>query len=264
MKIPSAQLNHSEQPVALVYSRPENQRSTTLLGRIAFTAGLLSVVGMVLSVLLADDFRLQSMMRLAAVGAALVALVVGILARRDRKAQPGAGRIEARNGIILAGGTAVLMFLSSTLFAPFVCNYPTERVNRIKCGSNLRQIGQGLELYANDHGGQYPAQLGALITNADLSPEVFVCPSSNDQNATGNTAQQILIDLARPGHCSYVFLAAGMRKAAIPAGFVVAYEDIDHHEKDGANFLFGDGHVESRTDAANLIKQLKAGVNPPK
>src|SRR5205823_5745197 len=31
-----------------------------------------------------------------------------------------------------------------------------ERANRIKCGSNLRQIGQGLLLYANDNRGIYP------------------------------------------------------------------------------------------------------------
>src|SRR5258707_15680901 len=32
----------------------------------------------------------------------------------------------------------------------------TERARRIRCGSNLRQIGQGLLLYANDNRGIYP------------------------------------------------------------------------------------------------------------
>jgi prepilin-type N-terminal cleavage/methylation domain-containing protein len=92
-------------------------------------------------------------------------------------------------------------------------NAAKERANRVKCASNLRQIGQGLMLYANDNKGQYPrvkynataaltyynlrltqdpfttgaptngvtAALYLLIRNTDLNPEVFVCPSSNQE-----------------------------------------------------------------------------------
>src|SRR5688500_14502232 len=35
-------------------------------------------------------------------------------------------------------------------------NAAKERANRVKCSSNLRQIGQGLLLYANDNKGTYP------------------------------------------------------------------------------------------------------------
>jgi Tfp pilus assembly protein PilE len=35
-------------------------------------------------------------------------------------------------------------------------NAAKERANRVKCSSNLRQIGQGLLLYANDNKGIYP------------------------------------------------------------------------------------------------------------
>lgn len=78
-----------------------------------------------------------------------------------------------------------------------------ERANRIKCASNLHQLGVALHVYANDAKGQYPrtlydAQRGAdcfspapldrrpndvtaamflLIKRRLVTPEVFLCPS---------------------------------------------------------------------------------------
>jgi prepilin-type N-terminal cleavage/methylation domain-containing protein len=90
---------------------------------------------------------------------------------------------------------------------------------KVKCSSNLRQIGQGLLLYANDNRGLYPrtvasntgnftcftgaaavdpfgtggpnpndvsAALFLLVRTADLNPEVLVCPSSNQEKDTLN------------------------------------------------------------------------------
>jgi len=84
--------------------------------------------------------------------------------------------------------------------------------NRVKCASNLRQIGQAMLLYANDNGGKYPrvifatgpdpkptwgtgaagsnpfvdvqpndvtATMFLLLRTQDITSEVFVCPNSN-------------------------------------------------------------------------------------
>jgi prepilin-type N-terminal cleavage/methylation domain-containing protein/prepilin-type processing-associated H-X9-DG protein len=106
-------------------------------------------------------------------------------------------------------------------------NRARETANRVKCASNLRQIGQAILLYSNDNKGAYPrtvASSGAVITptwgtqasnsdpfltngpspndvtaalflllrTQDITPEVFTCPSSNaekwDFGGGANTA----------------------------------------------------------------------------
>jgi prepilin-type N-terminal cleavage/methylation domain-containing protein/prepilin-type processing-associated H-X9-DG protein len=106
-------------------------------------------------------------------------------------------------------------------------NRARETANRVKCASNLRQIGQAILLYSNDNKGQYPRSLAASGTNVtptwgtgatntdpfltngptnndvtaalflllrtqDITPEVFTCPSSNaekwDFGGGANTA----------------------------------------------------------------------------
>jgi prepilin-type N-terminal cleavage/methylation domain-containing protein/prepilin-type processing-associated H-X9-DG protein len=95
-------------------------------------------------------------------------------------------------------------------------NRARETANRVKCASNLRQIGQAILLYSNDNKGAYPrtnsagqanttatptwgtgatnsdpfltagptnndvsAALFLLLRTQDITPEVFTCPSSN-------------------------------------------------------------------------------------
>jgi prepilin-type N-terminal cleavage/methylation domain-containing protein/prepilin-type processing-associated H-X9-DG protein len=106
-------------------------------------------------------------------------------------------------------------------------NRARETANRVKCGSNLRQIGQAILLYSNENKGNYPrtyynptgnpsyhahtGQGGSvvdpfrdttwkafendpmmamflLIRTQDITSEVFICPSSNDEKDTYGTA----------------------------------------------------------------------------
>jgi prepilin-type processing-associated H-X9-DG protein len=98
-------------------------------------------------------------------------------------------------------------------FLPSLCR-SRETANRVKCASNLRQIGQAILLYGNDNRGAYPrtrasagpdrkptwgtgvaatqpfeddgtaendvtAGLFLLLRTQDITSEVFTCPSSN-------------------------------------------------------------------------------------
>src|SRR4051812_16691421 len=101
-------------------------------------------------------------------------------------------------------------------------NRAREQGNRVKCASNLRQIGLAIQMYANDNKGNFPrtyfdpATTTAIKTGAeywnnanpfssgnpncvttsfflilktqDLTSEVFVCPSSSAERATFSVA----------------------------------------------------------------------------
>jgi len=148
-------------------------------------------------------------------------------------------------GLVVIGGMLISVLL------PSLCR-AREPANRIKCASNLRQIGQAIALYAHDNGGQYPPSLDVLLKQGDLSAEVMVCPSSNDVPASAADTAGAASELAaaennEPGHdhcLSYVYTGRGLTVATASAASIVAYEPLDNHNGSGTNVLFGDNHVE--------------------
>src|SRR5258706_2040601 len=199
-------------------------------------------------------------------------------------------------------------------------NAAKERANRVKCSSNLRQIGQGLLLYANDNKGIYPrtpantmgtytcctaggastatdpfgtggpavndvtAAMFLLVRNADINPEVFVCPSSNAEKDTlNNKPANQRCNFFGPNNLSYSYtnpypgdtsIGLGYKlNGNVPADFAIAGDRNDgdgatatgvnsasaaseqkklnskNHETDGENVLFNDGHCEWTTTA---------------
>lgn len=166
---------------------------------------------------------------------------------------------------IWVGLGATCLVLAVIVFSPLF-RKRHEAPTRRGCSSNLRQIGQGLLLYTNDHGPQYPPTLELLIEMAELSPGVFVCPSAAHRPAAGATTREIVANFRKDpkAHCSYVYLGATMH-ANLPAEHVVAYEPPENHCGEGMNVLYNDGHVEwaDAAEAKWIISELSAGRNPP-
>lgn len=146
------------------------------------------------------------------------------------------------------------IFLLISLLLPTMCA-PKERANRVKCASNLRQIGQALQLYNADHK-SYPDDPLKLITLCDLSTEVFICPSTSD-TASSSTNPSL------KDHCSYIFLFQ-THSANESAETIIAYENPKNHDNEGVNFLYNDGHVDwaTKTFADYMISEITAGHNP--
>jgi len=118
-----------------------------------------------------------------------------------------------------------------------------ESTFQFNCASKLRTIGQGVTLFTADHQSHFPGTIEELQFAYDIKPDVYICQSSNDTPATGPTTQTVIADMAKGGHCSYIYAARGLTTATVTPMTVIAYEPLSHHGN-GANVLFGDGHVE--------------------
>ncbi len=124
-------------------------------------------------------------------------------------------------------------------------NRSREMANRVKCASNMRQIGTGMLLYANENRGNYPKDLGELLRTQDIGIDVFVCPSgfvSIPPEVRGMNPEQQAKWVNE--NSPYVYLGAGKNNQKMPADEMILYERFDDHGSDGGNVLFGDGHVE--------------------
>jgi prepilin-type processing-associated H-X9-DG protein len=150
---------------------------------------------------------------------------------------PGASLIATEQNATV-GSTALM----TSIMLPSL-NRARETANRIKCASNMRQIGQAIQLYANENKGSYPADLGTLMHDEDIAMDAFLCPSSNvsppgnDVRTPDQMAQWV------NEHSPYVYGGKGLKTDA-PADRIVLYENLSDHDTDGGNFLYGDGHVE--------------------
>lgn len=98
-----------------------------------------------------------------------------------------------------------------------------EEAREVTSRSNLKQIGLGLAIYANDHDGLYPQSLDDLYPNYVTDRRLLVSPS------TGRRYRYISSRRVNEGPQS-----------------VIAFEDVDGDAR-GTNLLFADGHVEFNT-----------------
>ncbi len=162
-----------------------------------------------------------------------------------------AGRGSGSRFLVWAIGIVVIGGMFSAVMLPSLCR-STETANRVKCGSNLRQIGQAILLYTQAHGGQYPPSLAVLPSAEDITAEVMICPSSNDEKTAATDTAGVVAELAAaeakaPGHkhcLSYVYVGRALTERTATGNTVVAYEPLENHSGAGANVLYGDGHVE--------------------
>ena len=173
----------------------------------------------------------------------LGAVICGALGLSKTKDPRVGGKGIALAGLILGCVGILFGIVAVSILLPSL-NRAREMANRIKCQSNMSQIGKGIMLYANENRGAFPPDLPKLVADEGVDPSALVCPSSDD-TAGGTTT-------------SYVYVK-GLTYAA-GGNTIVVYEVPDHHH-DGINVLCIDGsaHFLEKADADAALPLLTAG-----
>ena len=186
----------------------------------------------------------------------IVGIVLGIIALRKTRDPASTGKGLAIAGISLGAVGVLISLCMLSILLPSL-NRARETANRIRCASNMRQIGMAILLYENDYRAK-PTDLAVLLQTQDLEPSAVVCPTHGITHAPSAMA------FIPNQHTSYVYVGKDLPRLA-PPDSIILYEPISHHGQDGANFLYGDGHVEfhDRASADPMIQALESGRNPP-
>lgn len=155
---------------------------------------------------------------------------------------PGAEAFSGM-GMLQSQGPATSALMTSILLPSL--SRSREFANRVKCGNNLRSIGQAVVLYQGAKNGKMPKSLGAAMIETDaITLDTLVCPSSNNDAPAGELTDEQKIDWANQ-HASYILLdISKLKMDDLRADRVMAFEKPDNHDGDGINILYCDGHVD--------------------
>jgi prepilin-type processing-associated H-X9-DG protein len=195
---------------------------------------------------------------------AILATIFGILgiskANRDPRVR---GRGLAIAGLTLGIASVVLWGFLTIGILPSI-GRSNQISNRVKCSSNMRQIGLACVLYANENRGNFPPRLEDALINEDITSDAFCCPSTNDTAAPGPDHKQQAAKLSAGGHLSYVYLGSG-QNVSVSDNTVLMYEPLTNHNGDGINILYADCHVEflPKAQAQKLIARVTANSPQP-
>jgi prepilin-type processing-associated H-X9-DG protein len=183
----------------------------------------------------------------------IIAAILGAIAigRTARGALGGRGLVIA--GLVLGIIGTLFIILQVAIMLPSL-NRARETANRVKCASDMHQIGIAIGLYANENRGAYPPDLATLLKTQNLATAVFVCPSGNNTAAVAPFTSDVAARAA--GNLEYIYTGEGLTDS-VDADEPVLFEMSSDHGG-GGNVLFGDGRVEffNKTQYAKLFNGI--------
>ncbi len=164
----------------------------------------------------------------------------------------GKGRPSQDGGESGIGGEEVLAFVADQAIDALTS--ARHEAQRVVGMSNMRAITQGLYIYAEAHGGQFPDSLAELVKSNNLTLEQLKNPYTNE----GPTD---LADLEDKSHLVY---RPGLTNQSAPNEIVFAerFSTANNRGQAMASFAFVDGHVESLEEplASLIINMIESGA----
>jgi prepilin-type N-terminal cleavage/methylation domain-containing protein/prepilin-type processing-associated H-X9-DG protein len=177
---------------------------------------------------------------------------------------------------------AIIAILAAILFPVFA--RARENARRASCQSNLKQIGLGIMQYTQDYDEKFPYQQSSGVSPYDTAAEInwvrstqpyiksyqlFVCPSTTpfsgivganntnylfngafvgrSQSALQTSAQTIMVQEYRL-HFFFAFLRPAFADDNTNRNQFQDWKEDNNYQSahfdDGANYLYGDGHVK--------------------
>ena len=110
-----------------------------------------------------------------------------------------------------------------------------------KCMNNLKIIGLGLQMYANDNENWLPPDLYTLIDTEYLANDTycFQCRARKEEFPSRFTSRGDFV-------CDYWYRGSGRLHGEGGSADVIAMDFADSHSRGWGAVLFSDGHVEYR------------------
>lgn len=152
---------------------------------------------------------------------------------------PGAGLLGGEQALVTTVGPAAVAIILPAL------TKARGQARQVAAMSNLRQIGMGIMMYANENKGNMPPDMGSLAPYI-MSAQVFISPRSNKSAPPGMMEPKDLSAWAN-ANADYVYVGAAYGKLTRiqrAAETIIAHEKFELSDNGMTPALFADGHVE--------------------
>src|SRR5579862_5262499 len=188
---------------------------------------------------------------------------------RDPGMSPGPGKNSGFSLIELLLVVLIIALVSALYWGGLAGNKGKSKM--AACQQNLQKLYLSLQIYANDHGNNFPVVAAATSSEQALAPLVpkytidtslFICPATGDSDPSSTEPlSKQHIDYAYymgrvPGDAQTVLASdaqanSSSKNAGQPVFSTDGKPPGNNHGKEGGNFLFCDGHADSSLSGAS-------------